>query len=62
MEEDIDLKQKFKFKNLVEPSDVNDAANKAYVDKNINESTLLRIPIYEPLTNDYVSLKKYSVR
>ena len=57
MEEDIDMKQKFKIKNLVEPSDVNDAANKAYVDKNINESTLLRIPIYEPLTNDYVSLK-----
>ena len=57
MEEDIDRKQKFKIKNLVEPSDVNDAANKAYVDKNINESTLLRIPIYEPLTNDYVSLK-----
>ena len=25
--------------------------------KNINESTLLRIPTYEPLTNDYVSLK-----
>ena len=33
LEEDIDMKQKFKIKNLVEPSDANDAANKAYVDK-----------------------------
>ena len=57
MEEDIDMKQKFKITNLVDPTNDFEAANKAYVDKNINESTLLRIPIYEPLTNDYVSLK-----
>ena len=57
MEEDIDMKQKFKIKNLVDPTNDFDAANKSYIDKNIDESTLLRIPIYEPLTNDYVSLK-----
>ena len=57
MEEDIDMKQKFKIKNLVDPINANDAANKAYIGRNINESTLLRIPTYEPLTNDYVSLK-----
>ena len=57
MEEDIDMKQKFKIKNLVDPTNDFGAANKAYIDKNISESTLLRIPTYEPLTNDYVSLK-----
>ena len=57
MEEDIDMKQKFKITNLVDPTNDFEAANTAYVDKNINKSTLLRIPIYEPLTNDYVSLK-----
>ena len=57
IEEDIDMKQKFKIKNLVDPINSNDAANKAYIDKKINESTLLRIPTYEPLTNDYVTLK-----
>ena len=57
MEEDIDMKDKFKIKNLIDPINSIDAANKAYIDRNINESTLLRIPTYEPLTNDYVSLK-----
>ena len=57
IEEDIDMKQKFKIKNLVDPTNEFDAANKTYFDRNINESTLLRIPTYEPLTNDYVSLK-----
>ena len=52
---DIDMKQKFKIKNLVEPINDFDAANKSYVDENINESTLLRIPTYEPLTNDCFS-------
>ena len=44
MEEDIDMKDKFKIKNLIDPINSNDAANKAYIDRNINESTLLRIP------------------
>ena len=57
MEEDIDMKQKFKIKNLVDPTNDFDAANKSCTDKSTNESTLLRIPTYEPLTNDYVSLK-----
>ena len=57
MEQDIDMKQKFKIKNLLDPINANDAANKAYIDRNINESTLLRIPTYEPLRNDYVTLK-----
>ena len=57
MEEDIDMKQKFKIKNLADPTNDFDAANKSYTDKIINESTLLRIPTYEPLTNDYVTLK-----
>ena len=57
MEEDIDMKQKFKIKNLIDPTNDFDAVNKGYIDNKINESTLLRIPTYEPLTNDYVSLK-----
>ena len=57
LEEDIDMKQKFKIKNLVDPTNGFDAANKTYIDKYIKESTILRIPTYEPLTNDYVSLK-----
>ena len=57
IEEDIDMKQKFKIINLTEPTNLTDAANKGYIDNKINESTLLRIPTYEPLTNDYVSLK-----
>ena len=60
MEEDIDMKQKFKIINLTEPTNLTDAANKGYIDNKINESTLLRIPTYEPLTNDYVSLKNTS--
>ena len=57
MEEDIDMKQKFKIKKLVDPTNDFDAVNKKYIDKNINESSLLRIPTYEPLTNHYVSRK-----
>ena len=34
MEEDIDMKQKFKITNLVDPTNDFEAANKAYVDKN----------------------------
>ena len=53
MEEDIDMKQQYKIKDLLDPINDFDAVNKKYVD----ESTLLIIPTYEPLTNDYVSLK-----
>ena len=57
MEEDSDMKDKFKIKPLIDPTNDFDASNKSYIDKKINESTILRIPTYEPLTNDYVSLK-----
>ena len=42
IEEDIDLKNQYKIKNLPDPSNIKDACNKNYVDNTINELSLVR--------------------
>ena len=56
VDEDFDMNQQYKIKNLLDPLIYFDAVKKN-VDENINECTLLKIPTYESLTNDYASEK-----
>ena len=42
IEEDIDLKNQFRIKNLPDPISMQEAASKNYVDNSINESSLIR--------------------
>ena len=42
IEEDIDLKNKYKIKNLIDPINLHDACNKNYVDNSIDELSLIR--------------------
>ena len=43
IEEDIDLKNKFRLKNLPDPISIREACSKNYVDNSIDESSLLRL-------------------
>ena len=52
IEEDIDLKNKYKIKNLPDPIDLQDACSKNYVDTAIDESSLLRLDPRETLDLD----------
>ena len=49
IEEDIDLKNQYKIKNLIDPINLHDACNKNYIDNTINESSLLRLDPNEKL-------------
>ena len=49
IEEDIDLKNQYKIKNLIDPLNLHDACNKNYIDNTINESSLLRLDSKETL-------------
>ena len=49
IEEDIDLKNQYKIKNLINATNLQDACNKKYVDNIINESSLLRLDPNETL-------------
>ena len=42
MEEDIDLKNQFRNKNLPNPSEIHDACNKDYVDTKFNDSSIVK--------------------
>ena len=42
IEEDIDLKNQYKIKNLIDPINLHDACNKNYVDNSIDEISLIR--------------------
>ena len=42
LEEDIDLKNQYRIKNLPDPNNIKDACNKNYVDNAINETSLVR--------------------
>ena len=42
IEEDIDLKNEFRIKNLPDPINLHDACNKNYVDNSIDETSLIR--------------------
>ena len=42
IEEDIDLKNQFRIKNLIDPINLHDACNKNYVDNSIDETSLIR--------------------
>ena len=42
IEEDIDLKNQFKIKNLPDPTEIYDACNKNYVDSRFNDSTIVK--------------------
>ena len=42
IEEDIDLKNQYKIKNLIDPLNLHDACNKNYVDNSIDEISLIR--------------------
>ena len=42
IEEDIDLKNQYRIKNLTNPINIHDACNKNYVDNSINEISLIR--------------------
>ena len=42
LEEDIDLKNQYKIKNLVDPINLHDACNKNYIDNSIDEISLIR--------------------
>ena len=49
IEEDIDLRNQYKIKNLIDPINLHDACNKNYIDNTINESSLLRLDPNEKL-------------
>ena len=49
IEEDINLKNQDKIKNLINPIDLFDACNKNYIDNTIDESSLLRLDPNETL-------------
>ena len=42
IEEDIDLKNQYKIKNIIDPINLHDACNKNYVDNSIDETSLIR--------------------
>ena len=42
LEEDIDLRNQFRIKNLPDPVSISEACNKIYVDKNFNDPTNIR--------------------
>ena len=42
IEEDIDLKNQYRIKNIVDPINIREAASKNYVDNSIDESSLVR--------------------
>ena len=42
IEEDIDLKNQYKIKNLIDPINLHDACNKNYIDNSIDETSLIR--------------------
>ena len=42
IEEDIDLKNQFRIKNLPDPTEIQDACNKNYVDAKFNDSSIVK--------------------
>ena len=42
IDEDIDLKNQYRIKNLIAPINLTDACNKNYIDNSINENTIVR--------------------
>ena len=42
IEEDIDFKNHYRIKNLIDPINLTDACNKNYIDNSINENTIVR--------------------
>ena len=42
IEEDIDLKNQFRIKNMPDPTNLQDACNKNYIDNSIDETSLVR--------------------
>ena len=42
IEEDIDLKNQFRIKNLPDPTEMQDACSKNYVDNKINDQSIIK--------------------
>ena len=59
IEEDIDLKNQFRIKNLPNPTEIHDACNKNYVDTKFNDSSIVKNDIHIDLNDRNITNARF---
>ena len=59
IEEDIDLKNQFRIKNLLDPISIREAASKYYVDNLFNNSSIVKNALLDPISIREAASKNY---